>query len=214
MSKFNKTLTIYNNTEYTITRLKLRHAVSMTEPHGDLLLSVDELKPQEKSHEVKTKACREGLNDYWYVVCNILLPVEKLGLKEYDKKVVVDGHYPLAMSNSKGWKQLNVESEDSYCHFHLEKINDFKNAADVKLTNGIWPEKSESGKDWLEPVGNGGESPTFSLVYPITAVAVGTILGSGCLGASVLAGDAITVSGRLAEVALAPMTSTLLAPIP
>lgn len=202
-----KDFRIYNKTGYDISKLVLRHAVSMTEPHGDKVTKVDTLKDGDH-HSFESSCCKSGLNDYWYFILNLMVPEDDLKLKKVDKDLIEDGKFPVALSNSKGWKQLDVyPNEDKGAHFTLTLDHKIahKDPRDIKVVDTIKPTKSNGDDHWLEPVGHGGEDPLFALVYP--AIPVGAILA--CIAADVLAGYVLKAGAEASFRAVEIMMASL-----
>lgn len=176
-----KDFTVENRTGYDLSNILLSHTGTMVQPKGWLVLKHDGVLANDEKTSVGHTEISEGIDDYWYLACNILIPTDKWKLpKKTDESKIVDGKLPVAVSNSKGWKQCNIQSEDAGARFILT-LDHMDAWDDIKLADEIKPSESRSCTDWLEVVGHGGAGPTAALEYPLgtTGIAVLAVLTAG-----------------------------------
>lgn len=187
-----KQFSIKNTTGYTLSNLLLYHANTITAGKGWLVVEHKGWLLNGHETEKGTTGITVGLDDDWYLICNILVHQDKWPYKDINHRVIDDGCVPVALTNSKGWKQCNIEPGDSGAVIELS-MNEISSWTDIKLNSIIKPSESRSCDHWLEVAGHGGQGPTFALTYP------GIAVGASFLGL----GAYLTISGMEATAALA-----------
>ena len=147
MSNPPKALKVVNNSGTTIDSIVIFHAYDLLAEKGDTLYtykgSLANGQPG-PTVSVSDENFHTGLDDEWYLMCNIA--DQETGQR-------------LAFMNSKGWKQDNVSHSDTSITFFVKnQLDQYKYDANIFVE----PSDGTSPSDfWLEGYGHGGEQPDW-----------------------------------------------------